>query len=188
MFILSIAISPQHRLCPCPGEYRGPPFALEMKSKDAPKQKTYLYCIPIYGHFQAMTVHTFGGPKSVRQSLASIALARASSMPVLPGAAPPPVPPTAAQASAHNIKTTRYRGFSILSASSESWSHGDQEARACIEDLQLPVLRALAGALTEPLLCTSVESLALSHLVPLTLWRTGPHTLLSFSVSSLQPI
>lgn len=55
-----------------------------MKSKDAPKQKTYLYCIPIYGHFQAMAVHTFDGPKSVRQSLASIALAGASGMPVSP--------------------------------------------------------------------------------------------------------
>lgn len=73
-------ILPTLRLCTCPG----PPSALEMKSKDAPKQKTYLYCIPIYGHFQAMAVHTFDGPKSVRHSLASIALAQASGMPVSP--------------------------------------------------------------------------------------------------------
>lgn len=106
-------ILPKLRLCTCPGEYRGPPSTLEMKSKDAPKQKTYLYCIPIYRHFQAMTVHTFDGPKSVRHSLASVALARASSMPALSRIVPP-CSPTAVQASAHSIKT-RYRGsaFSV---------------------------------------------------------------------------
>lgn len=106
-------------LCNCPGEYRGPPFALEMKSKDAPKQKTHLYCNPIYGHFQATTVHTFGCPESVRQSLASRALARASSMPG-PSPTAPPCLPTAVQATVHSVKTARHRRCSILSPSSES--------------------------------------------------------------------
>lgn len=50
-----------------------------------------------------------------------------------------------------------------------------------MEDLQLPVLQALAEALTEPLFCTSVESLALDHLVPLAQWRTEAQTWLSYS-------
>lgn len=105
---------PQLRLCNCPGECKGLPFALEMKSKDAPKQKTHLYCNPIYGHFQAMTVHTFDCPESVRQSLASIALARASNMPG-PAPAAPPCPPTAMQATVHSMKTqdTGAAAFSV---------------------------------------------------------------------------
>lgn len=105
---------PQLRLCNCPGEYKGLPFALEMKSKDAPKQKTHLYCNLIYGHFQAMTVHTFDCPESVRQSLASIALARASNMPG-PAPAAPPCPPTAMQATVHSMKTqdTGAAAFSV---------------------------------------------------------------------------
>lgn len=94
-----------------------PPFAPEIKLKDAPKQKedtallqTLLWTLP--SHYYANTI---GGPKSVSQSPASTALARASFMPVIPT----PTAPTAEQTTTPSIShmQTAASAFSVQAIS-----------------------------------------------------------------------